>query len=64
MKVTEIQGATLGIVKIVNGPKAFRLTIQDQQAGEVIWIDLTQEVADQIIAKLTSGIQIAKGLPH
>lgn len=66
MKVSEIQNATLGIVRLVNGPpgKAWRLTIQDREAGEVTWVDLTQEVADQIVEKLSGGIVVAKTVPH
>ena len=57
--MTEIQNATLGIVR-TQGQKPWRLTIQDPDSKEVIWVDLTQEVADQIIAKFTSGIVVPR----
>lgn len=64
MKVTEIQGATLGIVAIPGAPKPWRLTIQDPHDKSVIWVDMTDEVAKQIVEKLTSGIVLAKSVPH
>lgn len=62
MKVTEIQNAVLGIVRTPSKQKPWRLTIQDPESKEVLWIDLTQEVADQIVTKFTSGILIPRPL--
>lgn len=64
MKVSEIQNATLGIVNVPGAVKPWRLTIQDGDTAEVIWIDLTDQVAKQIIEKLSSGIVLAKTVPH
>lgn len=60
MKVTEIQGATLGIVHNPGNAKPWRLTIQDPHDKSVTWVDMTQEVAEQIVAKLTAGIVLGK----
>ena len=63
MKVSEIQNAQLGLVRLAGmGNKAWRLTITDTDTREVVWVDLTEEVAGKIIEKLTSGIQIARAL--
>lgn len=64
MKVSEIQGATLGIVQNPGAKKPWRLTIQDPDTREVIWVDMTDEVAKQIVAKLTTGIVLAKAIPQ
>ena len=64
MKVTEIQGATLGVVHMPGAAKPWRLTIQDPHDNSVVWVDMTDEVAKQIVAKLTTGIQIAKTVPQ
>jgi len=63
MKVTEVQRATLGVVHIPGAQKPWRLTIQDPDDKSVLWVDLTQEVADAIVEKLTRGIQIATTFP-
>lgn len=64
MKVSEIQGATLGVVQIPGAKKPWRLTIQDPDTREVIWVDMTDEVAKQIVAKLNTGIVLAKAIPQ
>ena len=64
MKVTEIQGAVLGVVHVPGAQKPWRMTIQDPADKSVIWVDLTDEVAKQIVAKLTTGIQVARTIPH
>jgi len=64
VKVTEIQGATLGIAHIPGAQKPWRLTIQDPHDKSVFWVDMTEEVAQQIVAKLTTGIQVARTIPH
>lgn len=65
MRVTELQNVVLGVTRLVDAPpgKAFRLTIQDRDSKEVIWMDISQEVADQIVEKLTRGIQVVKAMP-
>lgn len=62
MKVSEIQNAVLGIVRTSSQQKPWRLTIQDPDSSEVIWVDLTQEIVDQIVGKFTSGLIIPKPL--
>lgn len=64
MRVTEIQNGVLGLAHLPGAVKPWRLTIQDREAGEVIWIDLTDEVAKQITEKLNTGIQIARTIPQ
>jgi hypothetical protein len=64
VKVTEIQGGVLGVVHLPGAQKPWRLTIQDPHDKSVIWVDLTDEVAKQIVAKLTTGIQVARTIPH
>lgn len=64
MKVTEVQGATLGVVHTPGAAKPWRLTIQDPHDKSVLWVDLTQEVADQIVAKLRTGIHVARAVPQ
>jgi len=64
VKVIEIQNSTLGIRRAFGAEKPWRLTIQDRDDKSVIWVDFTQEVADQIVAKLSSGIQVVKDMPR
>lgn len=64
MRVSEIQNATLGIVHMPGAMKPWRLTIQDRECGEVLWLDMTDEVAKQIVEKLSGGIVVAKTVPH
>jgi hypothetical protein len=64
MKVTEVQGATLGVVHMPGAAKPWRLTIQDPHDKSVLWVDLTDEVAKQIVEKLSGGIVVAKSVPH
>jgi len=64
VRVTEIQNATLGIVHLPGQRKPWRLTIQDREYGEVLWVDMTDEVAQQIVAKLSGGIVVARGMPQ
>jgi hypothetical protein len=64
MKVTEVQGAVLGVVHLPGAIKPWRLTIQDPDDKSVLWVDLTDDVAKQIVEKLTSGIVVAKSVPH
>jgi hypothetical protein len=62
MRVSELQNVTIGITPLANHPnnKVYRLTIQDHDTKEVLWVDLGKEVADQIVAMLTSGIVVPK----
>jgi len=64
VKVIEVQNATLGILRQPGAQKPWRLTIQDRDDGSVIWVDITDEVARQIVAKLSSGIQVVKDMPR
>ena len=49
---------------IPGAQKPWRLTIQDPHDRSVIWVDLTDEVAKQIVAKLSSGIEVVRTIPH
>jgi hypothetical protein len=60
MKVIEVQDAVLGITRIPDEKRPWRLTLQDPSSKEVYWVGLTQEVVDEIVQKFTGGIVIPR----
>lgn len=63
MRITELRNVTLGLKQVAASTGVqphYELSFTDRATGDVVWVGLTLEVADQVREKLSGGVVVAK----
>jgi hypothetical protein len=61
-KVIELRDFTLGI-RSAPERNGFVFTLEDKKTHETMWFDVSRDIADEIVAKLTGGVAVARAMP-